>query len=105
MTDVADHPHWEAFASFNLENAHVYPRLVGLARDLISRGHSKIGIGMLFEVLRWEHMMEADDPSGFKLNNNYRSLYARMIMELEPDLDGLFELREIRCQDTGESDE
>jgi hypothetical protein len=29
----------------------------------------------------------------FKLNNDYRAPYARLIMRREPDLDGLFETR------------
>jgi hypothetical protein len=32
----------------------------------------------------------------FKLNNNYHSRYARLIMEREPGLDGFFETRGLR---------
>ncbi|HEY5316508.1 MAG TPA: hypothetical protein VIJ20_00910 [Solirubrobacteraceae bacterium] len=47
---------------------------------------------MLFEVLRFETGLKTEgDP--FKLNNDYRAPYARMMMEREPDLAGLFETR------------
>ena len=36
-----------------------------------------------------------DEHSGFKLNNNYRSRYARLIMEQEADLEGVFQIREL----------
>lgn len=53
---------------------------------------------MLFEVLRWQHAVSTDDPtSPFLLNNNWRSRYARLIAEQEPDLHHAFELRELRA--------
>jgi hypothetical protein len=85
-----EHDFWQ----FHRENPLVYARLVGLARDLKRKGHAKLGIGMLFEVVRWQHMLNTHDPaSEFKLNNNYRSLYARLIMLREEDLAGVFETR------------
>jgi hypothetical protein len=47
---------------------------------------------MLFEVLRFETgLTTAGDP--YKLNNDYRAHYSRMMMEREEDLRGLFETR------------
>jgi hypothetical protein len=85
----------EAFWRFHELNPHVYARLVQLARDLKARGRRRIGIGMLFEVLRWHHLSTVGDADGFKLNNNYRALYARLIMHREPDLAGVFHTREL----------
>ncbi len=91
--DASIQERYEAFAA---ANPHVYRRLVQLARDLVARGHRKVGMKMLFEVLRWEHAMTTDDPtSDFKLNNDYTSRYARDIMDAEPDLDGVFEIRRL----------
>lgn len=84
-----------AFWQFHEGNPHVYARLAALARELVGRGRRRIGIGMLFEVLRWHHMSTVGDADGFKLNNNYRALYARLLMASEPDLDGVFALRRI----------
>ena len=82
-----------AFARYHEKNPSVDRKLVVLAAKLCARGHRRLGIGMLFEVLRWEHRMATVGGDGFKLNNNYRSRYARMIMRTEPALDGMFELR------------
>ncbi len=84
-----------AFSTFHAANPHVYVKLVQLARDLCRRGHRLLGIKMLFEVLRWQHYMETVDPSGFKLNNNLTSRYARLIMKSEADLFEIFEVREL----------
>lgn len=86
----------QQFIEFHQQNPRVYTLLVDMARQLRKRGHRKAGMKMLFEVLRWQHMMKTADPhSDFKLNNNYHSRYARLIMQREPDLKGFFEVREL----------
>lgn len=89
----------EQFEEFHRRNPWVYDTLVELARDLVARGRTRVGIGMLFEVVRWTYYRQTDDAqSEFRLNNNYRSRYARLIMARERDLDGVFELRELRAR-------
>ncbi len=87
------------FEAFHARHPEVYDELVDLAYQARRvAGRRRIGIGMLFEVLRWEWTLAGlpDDAEEFKLNNNYRSRYARLIMANNPDLDGLFELRELK---------
>lgn len=86
----------ETFQAFHQANPWVYTRLVEMARELVEVGHSRFGIGLLFEVMRWQQMRTTTDPSsGYKLSNNYRSRYARLIMASEPDLRGVFETRRL----------
>lgn len=90
----------ERFADFHSHNPHVYDALVELAREArrINRT-AKLGIGMLFEVLRWQTFLETKGETprdGYKLNNVFRSRYARLIMERNPDLRGVFDTRELR---------
>lgn len=86
----------EAFTAFHAANPWVYTALVRLARSLHDRGHNRVGIGMLFEVLRWNWSLHTIDPtSDYKLNNNLRSRYARLIAEQEADLADVFELRKL----------
>lgn len=81
------------FNSFHALNPNVYATLVRLAREWIQRtGSRKLGMKALFERARWEIAMSTSDPN-FKLDNNYTAFYARLIMALEPDLDGVFSLR------------
>lgn len=80
------------FEQFHYANPHVYAELVMLARRARRTGAARIGIGQLFEVLRWRHMLSTRGEE-FKLNNDYRAPYARLIMHVEQDLDGVFELR------------
>lgn len=84
------------FLAFHAMNPWVYERLVAMTYDLKNRGHQRIGMAMLFEVLRWQAAMSTMSADDFKLNNNYRSRYARKIMADHPDLDGIYETRTLR---------
>lgn len=90
----------EAFETFHAANPHVYADLVRMARKAHAEGATKLAIGMLWEVLRWERKLylKTDDPSQaeYRLNDHYRSRYARLIMEQEADLVGIFEVRALR---------
>lgn len=84
----------EAFLRFQKDNPQVERALVRLCRQARAKGIERLGIGRLFEVLRWEHDLNTGGEE-FKLNNNYRSYYARLIMWRYPDLRGIFELRKL----------
>ncbi|SFU70456.1 hypothetical protein [Alicyclobacillus macrosporangiidus] len=96
-TTTIDHPTLDQkFQQYHQDNPHVYETLVRLARQMKARGHRRIGIKMLWETMRYQLMLDTLDPEGWKLNNNYPSRYARLIMSQEPDLAGIFETRELR---------
>jgi len=82
------------FAKFHSENPSVYACLVSLARQFrYQRPDAQVGIGMLYEVLRWNHYMEVNTNEEYKLCNDFRAPYARLIMEQEPELKGIFKMR------------
>lgn len=84
----------ERFDKFHTENPHVYKSLVQLARDMRrNRADRKIGMKMLFEVLRWNHFLNTTSEDDFKLSNDFTAPYARLIMAREWDLAGAFNLR------------
>ena len=87
----------EQFRTFHHENPRVYERLVELAREWKRAGHAKCSIDMLFHLLRWDEGIRTRGDQ-FVLNSNYTSRYARLIMANEPDLDGLFNLRELHAR-------
>jgi hypothetical protein len=86
-----------AFWQFHNGNPHIYTRLVEMARQLKAKGFRRYSINSLFEVLRWHSALKTKG-SLFKLNNNYRSYYARLIMEKEPDIEGFFSIRKYSQQ-------
>jgi hypothetical protein len=84
----------ERFDKYHAENPQVYTSLVSLARQVMENNRSrKIGIGMLYEVLRWQYYLVTDGTEEYKLPNDFRAFYARKIMEQESDLAGCFNTR------------
>lgn len=87
------------FEKFHADNPHVYDMLVSLLRTWVANTHrQKIGIAALFERARWEIAITTTDPN-FKLNNNLKAYYARLIMKQEEDLAGIFDLRRSAADD------
>lgn len=82
------------FETYHSINPSVYTKLVDLAREVKSKGRVCYAIEPLFARLRWHFEFETEGDS-FKLNNNFTSRYARLIMENEPDLRGFFRTRPI----------
>ena len=83
----------DRFQVFHADHPDVYDELVNLAYDALVAGHQRYSIATLVEVVRWNRHTSGPDAAGFKINNSYRSRYARLIMEREPALDGFFETR------------
>lgn len=87
----------QGFEDFHRNNPHVYRLLVRFARELRDSGMTKSGIRMVWERMRWEMTVKVYDHAKFKLNNNYTSRYVRLIMQQEEDLNGFFEVRDLRA--------
>ena len=87
----------ERFTRFHDANPHVYRALRDMALSLKRRGIEHYGIAALFEVLRFSRMIQTGGDA-YKLNNDYRALYARRLMEEEPELVGFFEVRQRRAE-------
>jgi hypothetical protein len=85
------------FDRFHAANPHVYDELKKLAMRARRAGANRIGVKMLFEVLRWRHTLRTHGDD-FKLNNNFHSRYARLLMN-EPGLEGCFETRTLRTRE------
>ena len=90
LLDLLDYQ--SSFDNFHARNPQVYRELEAMAAQMVARGRRKIGIKMLFEVLRWNYYLNTTGDD-FRLNNNYAPSYARLILQNHPDWQGLFELR------------
>jgi hypothetical protein len=92
----------EAFEDFHADNPQVYALFVRMARHAVSKGAKKLAIAQLFEVARWERQewMPATDKSQkqFRLCNDYKPHYARLIMAREPDLKDIFNTKRLKVE-------
>lgn len=84
------------FLAFHQANPHVYEAIVHYAREAKAAGARRVGMAAIFERLRWDDLIATGGSCGFRLNDQHTSRYARLVMAQEPDLAGLFEIRELR---------
>ena len=87
---------YKRFERFHADNPNVYDNLVRLAREFRRRGSNhnrKMGIAMIYETLRYQYYMNVDSEDEYKLSNDYRACYARLIMDQEFDLQDAFLIR------------
>lgn len=87
----------ERFVEFHAANPAVYTELRDLALQARRAGLRRLGVRMLWEAMRWNRMLRtAPTVDGdFKLNDHFPSRYARLLMKQEPELTGIFELRDL----------
>lgn len=102
---VPEGPHRDAtiderFDAWITRNPQVLDLFIRLARDWKAAGQTRAGGKMFAEVLRYHSVIEGtvvarDDQEAFKINNVYVSRLTRLAVQTAPDLDGLFEFREL----------
>lgn len=91
----------ERFEEFHKANPHIYREIERYTlrlyrRDMERFGRVKrFGISPIIEALRYDHRLRTTSDD-FKINNNYRALYVRMLIRHHPKLEPMFERRERR---------
>ena len=81
----------ERFAAFDKANPHVLREMLALARGKLSTGSNRVGAKALWEELR--ESIRVKKLGTWKLDNSLTANYARKLIELEPALAGVIELR------------
>jgi hypothetical protein len=64
------------------------------------RPDAVVGIGMLYEVLRWNYYMTTESQEEYKLSNDFRAAYSRLIMKQETGLEGIFKCKKSAYDET-----
>lgn len=86
------------FREYHEANPQIYRELRRFALEAVNAGRRRLSINLLFERLRWFTTVEAQGDA-FKCNNTYRAHYARLLMQQEPSLAGVFETRRSDADD------
>lgn len=82
----------QRFERFHDANPAVYQLIVEKAREWRAAGNGKLGMSLLFGIVRWVIALETKgDP--YRINDHYVPFYSRLVMWQEPDLADLFDLR------------
>jgi hypothetical protein len=86
----------EAFRHFIHRNPRIVHRVIALAFELQNAGNDTASMETIFGKLRWDEKFKANGEQ-FAINDHYSSRMSRLVMQLEPDLDGFFNTRVLRA--------
>jgi len=70
----------EDFERYDAENPKVWELFERFSLEVLAAGHRHFGAGAVFERIRWYVSVETKGDT-WKLNNNYRSFYARKFLQ------------------------
>lgn len=94
----------EQFNSFIASNPHVYEWFRKYAHELRERGHERISADMICHRIRFELMIQTAGEV-WRMNNNYTSRLARMLIKEDSRFAFLFELRELKSKEAKDEHE
>jgi len=86
----------DRFRVFHANNPHVYALVRRFAFEAKQSGRAWYSMDAIFHRVRWHLDVETRSADPFKMNNDFTSRYARLLMTAEPELHDFFELRTIR---------
>lgn len=83
------------FDKFHADNPLVFQKLLEICLDLYEQGFRRCAIGLVYERARWLHYLQTTDHD-YKLSNNYKPFYSRLLMAADSRLQWFFVIRTIR---------
>ena len=87
------------FIDFHLDNPQIWYMYKQFASDMVHTGHKKLSSEMLINRVRWETMINTTDNI-FKINNNHKPYYARLLLSTRRFKDTKFlEIRQSAADD------
>lgn len=87
------------FIEYHRAHPEIYEAFKRIANEAIKKGHKNLSAEFVFNIIRWETPISAEEVDGFKVNNNYKAYYSRMFMEENQHLKGFFRTRESKADD------
>jgi len=83
----------KTFSEYDQQNPKIWEYFKKYSFEAKKKGLTHYGAKSIFEIIRWHSNLYGND--GFKLNNNYTSMYARKMIKEHPEFKGFFKLRKI----------
>lgn len=80
------------FNEFHAVNPQVYENFKDLARRMRATGKRRYSAQAIIYALRWEYDLRTTGEV-FQINNDYTSIYARLLCMEDPSFQSFFELR------------
>jgi hypothetical protein len=83
---------WDVkFKAYHEANPQIYEAFKAYTFKAIAKQYKRFSAEFILNVIRWETAITGKEQ--FKINNNYKALYARLFMRDFPQYEGYFETR------------
>jgi hypothetical protein len=89
----------EAAEAFHRAHPEVWDLFVKFAFEAIAAKRPHYSANAIFERIRWECDVTSGGAGEFRMNNSFRSIYARRFMRVYPEHEGFFRTRRQRSED------
>lgn len=90
------HDRLEQFIKYHNEHPDVFRHFKATAHEIKSYS-DKSSSKAIFEIIRYKRGMR-EGKDGFLVNNNFTSLYSRLLAAVDPDFANFFRFRGIKSQ-------
>jgi len=80
------------FPEYHKDNPQIYSAFKKYTLAAISRGYKNFSAEFVFNIIRWETGITANEDD-FKINNNYKAFYSRLFMNENEKYRGFFRTR------------
>lgn len=80
------------FVDYHQKTPLIYDAFKITIWKAMNKGYNEWSAKSIFEIIRWETSINGND--GFKINNNYTALYARMFANEYPEYKDFFKFKE-----------
>jgi len=88
----------ERFGEFDAQHPEVYRLFRDLAVELWEAGHRHGSAEEIVQAIRWRHRINPKcEGGGLKLNDNFRTMYARKLAREDARFAGFFAFRQRRA--------
>ena len=87
----------DRFHQFHSENPEVFRLFCNLTIGVKRSGYEHYSADAILHRIRWHYSVDLKQKDGGpKINNDYSAMYARMAMDVYPELSGFFKTRRRR---------
>jgi hypothetical protein len=87
----------ERFRKFHTENPGVYEEFKRLAFEMKGNGRTRYSAETIINVIRWHRDLHTRGDV-FEINNDFKSIYVRLLIHRHPEFRDFFELRQVRSR-------
>lgn len=87
----------ERFEEFHAAHPDVYSQFKRFALQLLAAGRKRGSAEQIIQRIRWETAINPTRDDGFKINDHFRSRYARKLAGEDERFKEFFEFRQLRA--------